>query len=77
MKDNLLERQRKYLNLSLSEAAKLIGCTKPHLHDIEKGKSANPTVSLLIGFKNLLWIVALCYILVALATHKGHRHTTQ
>jgi SAM-dependent methyltransferase len=32
--------------------------------------------SLLIGFKNLLWIVALCYILVALATHKGRKLTT-
>ena len=38
------------MGLSLNQAANKIGCTKPHLHDIEKGKSCNPGVTILKGF---------------------------
>lgn len=46
----LLITSREKLDLSLSQAAKKVGCTKPHLHDIEKGKSCNPSVAILKGF---------------------------
>lgn len=35
--------------LSLSEAAKGIGCTKAHLWELETGQSRNPTVRTLVG----------------------------
>lgn len=47
--NNVLERQRKHLGLSLGQASKEIGCTKTHLHDLEKGKSSNPRASILNG----------------------------
>lgn len=40
-------RERK--GLSLSEAAAAIGCTKPHLWDLEKGHSDNPGLKLLVA----------------------------
>lgn len=36
-------------DMSLSEAADLIGCTKTHLHDMEKGRSSNPSIRVLAG----------------------------
>ena len=49
-REELLIKARNDLGLSLREAAKLIGCTKPHLHDIEKGTSRNPSAKILNGF---------------------------
>lgn len=60
--DNLLERQRKHLKLSLQAAAAQIGCTKPHLHDIEKGKSTNPCASILNGMRRVYGLSAECLL---------------
>ncbi len=60
--DNLLERQRKHLGLSLQEAADQIGCTKPHLHDIEKGKSTNPSALILNGMRKAYGLSAECLL---------------
>jgi len=35
--------------MSLSEAAELIGCTKSHVWDLERGYSRNPTIVTLAG----------------------------
>lgn len=35
--------------LSLSAAADLVGCTKSHLWDLERGRSKNPTITTLVG----------------------------
>lgn len=40
---------RERQNLSLSEAADLIGCTKAHVWDLEQEKSQNPTIKTLAG----------------------------
>lgn len=32
---------------SLQQAASAIGCTKPHLSELERGTSSNPTLNLL------------------------------
>lgn len=47
--NNLLERQRKYLNFSLGQASKLIGCSKTHLMHLERGDSKNPRASIICG----------------------------
>lgn len=47
---NTLVVKRKELGLSLDQAASKIGCTKPHLHGIEKGKTSNPGADILNGF---------------------------
>lgn len=50
---NFLKSQRKSLNLSLLQAAEKLGCSKPHLHDIENGYSANPSAKLLNKFREI------------------------
>jgi len=60
--DNLLERQRKQTGLSLSQAAKQIGCTKAHLHYIEKGKSTNPCALILNGMRRVYGLSAECLL---------------
>jgi len=40
--------------LSLSAAADLIGCTKAHLWELERGRSNNPTVKTLVGIARAL-----------------------
>lgn len=42
-----LRRLREDRGESLQQAAEAIGCTKPHLWELEKGSSANPSLSLL------------------------------
>ncbi len=32
---------------SLQESADMLGCTKSHLHDMEAGRSVNPTLGLI------------------------------
>jgi transcriptional regulator with XRE-family HTH domain len=44
-----LRQLRQARGESLSQAATGIGCTKPHLHDLERGVSANPSLALLRG----------------------------
>jgi len=74
--DNILERQRKYKDLSLSEAAKIIGISKPHLFDIEKGNSVNPTAKVLNGFRKLYGLSAECLLeLFNFDTFKEHQLT--
>jgi transcriptional regulator with XRE-family HTH domain len=52
---NLLRAARERRGWSLSQAARLIGITKSHLHDLEHGRSNNPTLtvvaSLVITYK--------------------------
>lgn len=52
-KDNvfrwMIKETREHQGMSLSEAAKLIGCTKSHLWDLERGSSDNPTIKTLAG----------------------------
>lgn len=45
----LLRDLREVRGLSLSQAAKLAGCTKAHIWDMEQGKAINPTVKMLAG----------------------------
>lgn len=40
---------RQASGLSLQKAANLIGCTKPHLWDLEQGRAANPSIRILLG----------------------------
>jgi len=42
-----IRESRETANLSLSGAAKLIGCSKGHLWDLERGNAFNPTIGLL------------------------------
>lgn len=49
LKQSLIDK-RVELNLSLQKAADKLGCTKPHLFDIENGKSSNPRADILNGF---------------------------
>jgi len=46
-----IKRQRKFLSLTLQQAADIIGTTKPHLHDMESGKSSNPTAKIINGIR--------------------------
>jgi transcriptional regulator with XRE-family HTH domain len=45
-------RERK--GMSLSQAAKAIGCTKSHLWDLEQSRSDNPTIKTLTGIAQAL-----------------------
>jgi transcriptional regulator with XRE-family HTH domain len=45
-------RERK--NLSLSQTAVLVGCTKAHLWEMEQRRSDNPTIKTLVGLSNAL-----------------------
>lgn len=45
---------REEAGLSLSAAADLIGCTKSHLWDLERGRSTNPTIKTLAGISRAL-----------------------
>ena len=53
MKENsfalMIKDIREHQGHSLSEAAKLIGCSKAHLWDLERGHSINPTIQTLAG----------------------------
>lgn len=42
----LLRKARDEKNWSLQEAADMLGTTKGHLHDLESGRSDNPTLRL-------------------------------
>ena len=44
-----LQQLRQARGESLRQAAAGIGCTKTHLHELERGVSANPSLSLLRG----------------------------
>lgn len=46
----MLRSARETRGWSLSEAAEMLGCTKPHLHDMETHRSANPTLRMLAAF---------------------------
>lgn len=43
----LLADLRDSAAMSLAKAAKLIGCSKAHLWDLESGRAVNPTIKLL------------------------------
>jgi len=53
MKENsfalMIKDTREHQGHSLSGAAKLIGCSKAHLWDLESGRSLNPTIQTLAG----------------------------
>lgn len=44
-----IRKLREQKGLSLSQAASLAGCTKPHIHEMERGRSINPTAKMLSG----------------------------
>lgn len=44
-----LREARQRNDMSLSEAAALIKCTKAHLWELEKGSSRNPSIAVLAG----------------------------
>jgi transcriptional regulator with XRE-family HTH domain len=44
-----LKQRRECHDLSLSCAAKLVGCTKTHLWELEQDRSQNPTIKVLLG----------------------------
>jgi len=41
---DLLKKARANKDYSLQEAADMLGVSKAHLHDIEQGKTTNPTL---------------------------------
>ena len=43
--------KRRGMDLSLQQAADLLGTTKPHLWELEKGRTRNPTAFLLNSFR--------------------------
>ena len=45
----LIKGQRVYLGLSLAQATKLLGISKPHLWDMEQGNSTNPRADTLMA----------------------------
>lgn len=47
-----LRHWRGCMKMSLSEASRKIGCTKAHLHSLESGRSANPSITLLLGISS-------------------------
>lgn len=51
---NYIRHARERNGLSLSQAAKLIGCTKSHLWDLEQKRSTNPTIKTLVGISRAL-----------------------
>ena len=50
MLGDLLKSRRQKLGVSLDTAASAIGCTKGHLHDMERGRSNNPCLELMVSF---------------------------
>lgn len=50
MLGELLKSRRQKIGVSLDAAASAIGCTKSHLHDMETGRSNNPTLLLMVAF---------------------------
>jgi transcriptional regulator with XRE-family HTH domain len=72
---NYLKHAREKQSLSLSEAARLIGCTKSHLWDLEQGRSNNPTIKILAALAcayqdRLSYIVELAAICVSGLEHR-------
>lgn len=55
---DLIRFHREFYGDSLSEAAKDLGLTKPHLWELEKGKSANPGVKILNKIRKIYHIPA-------------------
>lgn len=51
-----IKRAREGKELSLSAAARAVGCTKSHLWDLEQGRSTNPTIQILAGLSKALGI---------------------
>jgi transcriptional regulator with XRE-family HTH domain len=49
-----IRKAREKNGLSLSRAAKQIGCTKSHLWDLEQRRSDNPTIKTLTGLSQAL-----------------------
>ncbi len=44
-----IRQRRKGLRLSLQDVADRCGCTKSHVWELEKGRSANPTISMALA----------------------------
>ena len=55
---SFVKERREGLGLSLNGLAMRSGCTKSHLHGIEKGRTANPTTSMICGLAAGLQISA-------------------
>lgn len=51
-----IKQAREGKELSLSAAARAVGCTKSHLWDLEQGRSTNPTIQTLVGISNALGV---------------------
>lgn len=45
----IIRRSREHYELSLSEAAEMVGCTKSYLWELEQGRALNPTIKTLAG----------------------------
>jgi transcriptional regulator with XRE-family HTH domain len=65
----LLKQAREARKWSLSEAGRALGCTKSHLHELEKGKQANPTLTLIAAFVTVYGIPA--EVIVRTAYHRA------
>lgn len=46
--------RRKELGLSLDEVARRAGCTKSHVWELEKGRTANPTIGIALALCDAL-----------------------
>lgn len=53
---NIIETERKRLNLSLQEAADRAGITKSHMWELEQGRAVNPTIWTVYGLSKALGV---------------------
>lgn len=44
-----IRKRRAELDISLEEVARRAGCTKSHIWELEKGRSVNPTITMLLA----------------------------
>jgi transcriptional regulator with XRE-family HTH domain len=66
-----IRQARERRGFSLSEAAKLVGCTKSYLWDIEQDRATNPTIKTLAGLSKA-YAVSLSGLAVRAADSRSH-----
>jgi transcriptional regulator with XRE-family HTH domain len=67
MLSDFVRAQRHRHNLSLSQLAERVGCSKAHLHDIEMGRTANPTLDFICDLAAAVGVSAVQVVRAALA----------
>jgi transcriptional regulator with XRE-family HTH domain len=52
----MIGRARKQAGISLQELADMVGCSKTHLHMLEKGTTINPSAYLIWKLSDILFL---------------------